>query len=67
MTATRRSAHMVPKTATTITDRLIDELLTAHADVAHRSLIALENSGLASPSTHGLRHRSIPDGELERQ
>lgn len=41
--------------ATTITDQLIDELLGGrHADAAHQSLIALENSGLIPKGATGL-------------
>lgn len=37
-----------------LTEQLIDELLAGHADVAHQSLIALENSGLIPKGATGL-------------
>jgi flavorubredoxin len=47
-----------------IADQLIDQLLTSHADLAHQSLIALENSGLIPNGATGLKvFRSVVSWE----
>jgi hypothetical protein len=51
-------------TARTITDQLVENLLGPHADVAHQSLIALENSGLIPKGATGLKaFRSVTSWE----
>lgn len=46
-----------------IADQLIDQLLTSHADLAHQSLIALENSGLIPKGATGLAVLSVVSWE----